>query len=368
MTNIPSRTIWAAFKNEKSPVGINSLRDSNVELLRIILMLMIAIHHFLLHAFTAEIAKPSAVLTPTIAIATIVNGFCYIGVNCFLLISGYYGIHCKLRSILNLFLMCAFYSLIGYLTHVYVDGAHIGRSLLFNSVFVFSHNSWWYVSCYVALMLFSPLLNVAIEHLEKRQFQLVLLLLTIYNIYFGWFWGGIDFNINGYNIVQFIYVYLIGAYIRRHVSLEYIRFKRWMSIVLYILCAACWGILTCLQHGFALYNWNAFSYNNLFVLVASVAFFCFMMSFSFKNRYFNWLATSTLAAYLIQDNTYLRNFIYDFSKSLGKGNVFDVMLAIILSVMFLFVVLHIDKIRIWLMRPIQNVILRISRKLFIKNK
>ena len=362
MNITPSRDVLTGFQNEKGQIGIISGRDSNVELLRIVCMLMIVIHHFLLHAFTVDIENPSAILTPKIAIATIINGFCYIGVNCFLLISGYYGIHCKLKSILNLFLMCAFYGLFGYLIHIYVDDGNIGRSLLFNSLFIFSHNSWWYVSCYVALMLFSPLLNIAIDHLEKRQFQRVLLLLSIFNLYFGWFWGGIDFNLNGYNIEQFIYVYIIGAYIRRYVSLGYIKCNRWRAIILYVLCAAIWGILTCLQHRLTLYKWNAFSYNNPFMIVASVAFFCFMISFSFKNRYFNWLATSALAVYLIQDNAFLRSYIYNFSKSLGNGNVSDVMLAIVLSVLFLFVVLHVDKIRIWLMRPIQKVILRIAEK------
>ena len=63
-----------------------AIRQSNFELLRIVAMLLIVAHHFLIA--TGRLDYRSGTLRG----GELVNSFCVVGVNCFILISGYFGI------------------------------------------------------------------------------------------------------------------------------------------------------------------------------------------------------------------------------------------------------------------------------------
>jgi len=68
-------------------------RQSNIELLRIISILMIVIHHVLVHGIY------NAVNNSTLHF---IDSFVIYGVNIFLLISGYFTINLKWKSVINL--------------------------------------------------------------------------------------------------------------------------------------------------------------------------------------------------------------------------------------------------------------------------
>lgn len=93
-------------------------RDSNLELLRIVCMYMIILHHLIAHgvrcvgysaypmeSFDFQRQFPFVIL----------NAFCVVAVNCYVLISGYFGIKPTFKKLLRLFFICAFYSIIHYL-------------------------------------------------------------------------------------------------------------------------------------------------------------------------------------------------------------------------------------------------------------
>ena len=85
---------------------IAQMRDSNVELLRLIAMFFILCHHFInnsLYNFGLQNE-----LTTEYGVYSILEGFFYVGVNCFLLISGYYGIRLRARKLWAMYLQLAF--------------------------------------------------------------------------------------------------------------------------------------------------------------------------------------------------------------------------------------------------------------------
>lgn len=149
---------------------------------------------------------------------SLIVSFVYCAVPVFLLLSGYFGIKLKFKKIANLYLQCFFYGLIGYVIHLYVDHNTIGKSLLIESVFSIS-NGWWFITNYFLLCLLSPLINAGIDKLNKNQFKWVLFLLTIVNLYFGWLWG-IEHNKTGYELCNYIYLYIIGRYIGTYFMVE----------------------------------------------------------------------------------------------------------------------------------------------------
>lgn len=123
------------------------IRQSNIELLRLLSMLMIVIFHFNGHAlatgvsfFTAEGIAWNIMHTLTITATSI-----------FVLISGYFGIHFKIKGLLKLYLRCLVWGLIGYVLYCIFNNSPISISKLLARFLPFTHGKWWFIITYLEL-------------------------------------------------------------------------------------------------------------------------------------------------------------------------------------------------------------------------
>lgn len=81
-------------------------RNSNHEILRLIAMYMIIFIHantYLSHFYNGELWS---------LFNGLINGVCNIGVTCFVLISGYYGVRCDVKKIVKMECMIISYSIL----------------------------------------------------------------------------------------------------------------------------------------------------------------------------------------------------------------------------------------------------------------
>ena len=339
-------------------------RDSNIELLRIVCMLFILIHHFIVHSLAPGLMVRDGDINPYRIACIVINGFVYVGVNCFILISGYYGIKFKLRSLFNLYCICVFFALLAALMKACVTDVQVNKSLLYTILLPFSHSDWWFIKCYVALFLIAPVLNKAAQNLGRKEFITVIVLLTVLNIYLGYYWH--QHNSDGYNLMQFIYVYLIGAFLRRF-PLK--RLDRKYSMILYLSGALLWSLISILSVKWRVPHWVPFYYNNPLVILATVGLFVFMTRIEIRSVAVNTIASSVLAAYLIQDNPgglvytvgnlYNRSFITPLSNVLLKI-LSMIAFVVIGAIVILFVAFALDRLRLSLMKPISMVYDRLS--------
>ncbi|MDO5341698.1 MAG: acyltransferase family protein [Bacteroidia bacterium] len=278
------------------------VRNSNIELLRIICMLMIIIHHSFVHGvFNAYesigMINQSAI---DLKIVRFINPFCYCAVNVFVLISGYFGIRLKITNLTNLYIRCAVYGLLCYCVHLYLHGGSLGRwGIMHNCILAFTESRWFIIS-YLMLLLLSPILNKCIENINKQTFIWIIILLSVINIYFGWYRELV--NPNGYNFMQFIFLYLIG----RFIHLYNITISRWKSLIIYITCSVILGLLAVLLdcHSFS-YKLFEEKYNNPILILEAIALLYFFLSFEFKSKFVNWIAKSVISVYLIHENKYI---------------------------------------------------------------
>lgn len=333
-------------------------RNSNLELLRIVCMVFIVLHHFLLYSAFPEYGKDvvngSAL---SLGAAQLLNGFLCVAVNCFVLISGYFGIKFKVKKLFSLYLMCVFYGLIGYLCHLWLGGYHVGRSILNHTLFVFSHGRWWFINCYLVLFFMAPFLNKAISSLSKKSYLSCLLLFTVLNVYFGFFWGQDHFNQYGYSAAQFVYLYLIGGYIKRFAGADFIRKNRQKWACGFALLSIIIGLTAIILHRTGHSCLKAYYYNNPLVLCSSVCFFYVFASLDFKSRFINSLASGVLAAYLIQSNEFLGGELFFPSLQSALLSVrpdigTEWLILVVLSLVFVFISIYIDKIRAFVMIPV----------------
>ena len=334
-----------------------SKRDSNIELLRLVCMLLIVFQHCI-HLCAFPEIWDAAVMSKEVCVASVLVGLTYIGVNCFVLISGYYGIKLKLKSALNIYLICGFYALIGYLLHLYIDGAHVGMGLLYHSVFCVSHSHLWFVKCYVGLMLLSPLLNAAMDNMSKKTYQWVIGLLTLLNVYFGFVWQDEVFNANGYTIANFAYIYMIGGYIRRYVDIDWCRTHRAGNMSVYVVTSLLWAGSIILQR-YIQTPWAEWGYNNPFTMVGAISFFMLFISIPrFYNKTINWLAAGTFAVYLVHCGDYWEGwyiqYVEDIAKWLhaGYGISATVLGMFVVAVVTVLGICVVDKLRSAITSPI----------------
>ena len=188
-------------------------RQSNIELLRIVCMFMIIMHHFVVNVWYPGMLNVHAPSSVGETVFLVSHCLFFIGVNCFVLISGYFSIKTSLRGFLHLYGFYAFYALLIALTQYFVDSQYAMMSLnekwfhiIVHSLMPWDNNGFWFLNAYLALFMMAPILNAAIETMEKPMYKRVLVLLTILNVVFGGFFSINLLNTWGFCVAQFVYL------------------------------------------------------------------------------------------------------------------------------------------------------------------
>ena len=129
------------------------MRKSNIELLRIVAMFLVLIVHA--GFFSLGVPTPAEASAAPLTVLTRIffQSVSVIAVLVFVLISGWFGIRTKVKSVVNFLFQCLFYSLsifaVMLLTgHATFDWKSIQNVLLFV-------NSFWFIKAYLCLMIFA---------------------------------------------------------------------------------------------------------------------------------------------------------------------------------------------------------------------
>lgn len=332
-------------------------RKSGVELLRLLCMYLILLEHALGHGYH-NLNLPGG-----IHVSDFLFSFCVCAVNTFVLISGYFGLQLKLKSFYKLFSSCAFYGLLGYVIHLFVDGQHIGRSLLTNGVFVFSNPpGWWFIKQYVFLLLLSPILNYAVESMNRERFRLALVILLILSLYFGLLWHD-PVNSSGYCLMQFVFLYFIGRYMKIYsVSCR----SSLRSFVGYVVCGILLFVLffvgKILSSDFPLFDYG--HYNHPLVILAAVFLFQSFNLLQISSKSVNCMSSSALAVYLITENNYIKGWYYSLLlKLVGPLDGFNrYLLLLLVLLLVLCFCITVDKVRLFFCRPMDKAAERFCEK------
>lgn len=257
-------------------------RMANMELLRIVAMMMVIMLHFLgkggiLSELTGEIGTAERM-------AWILEALSIVAVNVYMLISGFFLVESrfKISRVLGLVLQALFYSILVpvvlVLCGVLSPGEITFYQLLYY-VFPTQMEHYWFLTAYVVMYLFSPLLGMAVHHMDKKQHGLVLAgLLVLVSLGKSILPVRLEMDEFGYDAIWFMCVYLMAAYIRLY-GIPFFKSKR-ISLASYIFgCAGIFGITMALN--FCYVKWDVFGYflksayhyNHILNLFASVAIF-----------------------------------------------------------------------------------------------
>ena len=263
-----------------------------MELLRMISMLLVLI----IHAITASEPWPigqNEVLTDPLRslCKLLVESLSVVCVNSFILLSGWYGIKFSFKRLLFFVFEVYFFSFA--LTFLHPE------TISFQSILdIVTLNQYWFVKAYVIVFILSPVLNRFAEQADKNVFEQVLIAFFLMQTVFSYISNTNWFD-DGYSPLPFIGLYLLARYIRIHHP-RFSSLGKGSDMGIYL------GISLLLTSLSMLLYWKLgtggrlFSYTNPLVIASSVFFLLFFSKLLIRNnRIINWLAVSSVGAYLL---------------------------------------------------------------------
>ncbi|MCR4703408.1 MAG: acyltransferase family protein [Saccharofermentans sp.] len=281
-------------------------RNSNIELLRILAMMgVVMLHYNNPDLGGGMLAVPSGSLSEVLMffLESVFIG----AINVFIIISGYYLSDNKKLGFfkpITLYIQVFFFKILLYLIDLITSFQQFSIKGMLSSL----APKYWFFSVYIALYMISPFINVLLEKLESKALRtLMILLIVLFSIqptivdalaeYFDFslnqmnFIGGAGTN-HGYNIVQFVLMYVIGVVIRKHES-EFFRVPATTYILIFILCT---GITTVWSY----FQETALNYSNPVVIAASVSLFMVFLKIKPRtNKVINTIAKASFTVYLL---------------------------------------------------------------------
>lgn len=346
-------------------------RESNIELLRLVVMAFIVLHHFIFHGLGQyrflSFGKTPLLSSSQIDYALIVDSFLIAAVDVFILISGYFSIKFKASGFVKLFSVVSFFAMIGFCNCLYTNGLQggvigsIGR-IAQRGIFVISNKTYWFIQYYFILMFLSSPINKYVEVATKKSLLTTILILLFVNVYLGWM-QDVTFVTDGYNLTNFIMLYLIGRYLKiyyhKHIARKY-------DLLLFAGSSTITAILAVVLHRSGIDTYRVFCYNSPFVLISAISLFMLFTKIQYRSNVINYLAASCLSIYLMQEGG-IHCYGQVRELYLQHGFTFNFWIGIsLLFVLSMSIPLAVDKLRLLIFSHVENKVSQLLDKHIFK--
>ena len=345
--------------------SINNLemlqRQSNIELLRIIAMLLIIAHHLVVHSgllaqFGPIYSNPAELKSQC---ALILGAFGKTGINVFVLISGYFYAKKEFHfeKYAKLFLEVLFYRVLIHIIFLCAGFEHFTTLDYIKIVIPFSTIGTLFIDSYLAFLLFIPFLSKLVSVMNQKQHRnLVLLLLALFSLLGNIKAPGIRISIMNY-LSWFIVLFFVGTYIRLYPHKFFSNVKFLFCSTISLLLLSCASIIFCWQNKWIDPYYFVSDSNMPLAFLLGVSLLLLFNTIRLPyNKFINTLAIGTFAVLLIHDHSAImqRWLWHDILKITSYYKEPYAFLYYILVTIFIFVLCStFDQIRIrFIERPL----------------
>lgn len=326
-------------------------RESNIELLRIVAMLLVVFVHANYYSLGA-IGIPEIEQSPFNSfIRAFIQQLCVICVNVFVIISGWFGINPSLKGGLSLLFQVFFFHSILVLLAICLGEAISLRTIITGFYF---GSIYWFVIAYLVLYFISPVLNIFINKANTRLYLSVLLVFLFMEFVFSLI-PNIDPFKSGYSAISFIGLYLLVQFVRKNCpKLQNIGCKT--HLLLYLLMS----FLPVILFFITKYNFNICAYSSPFVILASLFFFLAFQKMNFYSKAINYIAYSSFSIYLIHMHPIIKPIFIQLMRNAYDylGGYRYVLFVVAFSICFGIFCVLVDKLRILLWNYIYDTFLK----------
>ena len=327
---------------EKNLVKNETKRETNMDLLRIVGMLMVITIHCLSYnlVYNPQINIFNSLIIKFLDILVIpANAI-------FILLSAYYSIDKKfnLKRILNLWGKTIFYSLLIFLLFK-IFGLKTND---FQSLFPVISGQYWFIDAYLIMSFLSPILNIIMNKLNKKQntFLVIFGIVTL---------GVIRVLINPTGILMgamlpFIFLYIIGAYIKKYVEIRpkelYMTKYILIATIITLLSIIIYSVSKKIDNDVIIYLLNIIfngieEYNSLLGVLMSVYIFMKFKTITIKSKTFtkiiSFIVPSIFSVYLIHENVNLKKVLWVNLGIMNFANSWLMIPYILLMIIIVFI-------------------------------
>ena len=347
-----------------------SKRLANIELLRIIAMMMVVILHYL----------GKGGLLPEVGLKMGIEGYVAwtmetlsnVAVNVYVLISGYFLVESEFKfgKVLRLVLQVLFYTILITVFTCAVgifNVKDLGIYHIIMQIFPFQMEHYWFVTAYIAMYMLSPILAAGVKNISKKQLQVVIAVFVFFMcIEKSIFPVRLTIDEKGYEALWLVCIFLIAAYIRLY-GIKFLQ-KKSTSLLLYLGgCALTFlenlaiSVIYAKTGKLSHMLGSPYHYNHIFVLLASIGFFMLFVNINLPEnkvaQFICKISPYTLGVYLLHEHLYIR---YLWPKWLGahevEGPVVLIVKTILAAVIVFIVGSMVDYIRSLLFKVGSNLI------------
>lgn len=197
----------------------------------------------------------------------------------------------------------------------------------------------YFVTLFVVLYIISPYINFIIKSLsEKGLLRFVLIIFVVFSIYpsiidiieeaLGKPIVGISpigrlGSQSGYNIVNFVLVYCLGAFLNTLNTKELIEKNKYLPVLSMVFCVVAVFV-------WSLFSQSAVNYHNPFVIFLAVSTFLMFMQFHFYSKFVNELAKAAFTAFLLHVHFIFHMHIDYFCKLSPIAFILFIIIAILI--------------------------------------
>lgn len=292
-------------------------RSSNIELMRIVMILLIIMHHYVVNSTVMDAVHMDAI-TPNVIFLQFWGMWGKTGINAFVLVSGFFLCMGSLtrQKYLKLLLEIMFYNIVIYVLLLLLGYEVLSLKALFRVFFeVFYEAGNSFSASFMLFYLFVPFLNIFIKNIDEKEWYHLLVLLIFVQVVTVTFFFSHAFN----EISWYMTLYLLGAYLRLHAGDWSRKFSlSWRYLVGFVLLAwiSVLGIdYLCYQlhrgGGYSAFYFVSDSSKLLAFLIGIAIFQVFRNLPLGYNRFINELSKTTFGVLLIHANSdAMRKFLW----------------------------------------------------------
>lgn len=318
-------------------------RKSNIECLRIIMMIVVVCHHYVVNSGIPELYT----FTPSgnsgnMLFYEIFGCGGKIAIDVFLLISGYFMCmsNATLFKWLKLFFEYIFYNIVINLIFMAFGYAPFGYKELLSGFFPlfdgYGIGKDSFISLYLVLFLLIPFLNKLIHSMDRREYRILLAILLFFFTVISSFYliksenGSWVLSNNWEGLGWYSTVYLIGGYIRLHLPENKISgFRTGLAMTILsavLVCASIIGInyIRLKEPGFIGSTHLVYGGNKILAITSAVSLFWLFLNMKIKySRLINTVSSATFGVLMIHANSNtMRHFIWvDLFQNTSYYNV-----------------------------------------------
>lgn len=309
----------------------NTERNSAFELLRLVAQWFIVAYHIFLFYFFLNNDDPD-IIFKAIWIPL------HVGVPLFVMISGFFRIKLSIRGLLRIVANLFLFGLVFMLIYEGISGVEW-------RTFFFLSSATWFMRTYLILYLLSPIINRFLSTSSSQVRLFVLAFMGYIALWIGWM--GFDKNMDeGYDALNFIFLYMLGSTLADHKE-KLNKIPTWVILLAWIILNMLFVYGFCELGFYNKYLFHfAFPYNSPGIVINSILLFILFMRMKFHSKTINYLASSSLAIYLLHSSrlifrTVIKDgamWIQEFAKTGGQ-----IALVFVFALVIVLVCIGIDK-------------------------